>query len=82
MKHVEKWNGDLGPTSVVVGPTRFELTPRPNGEYWVQGMGKMSLEEVIEYAAQIAAQENRWVGAEQIHVQVIFRFIGCRGLTQ
>lgn len=74
MKHVEQWNYGLGPTAVVVGPTRLELTPRPNGEYWVQGIGKMSLEEVVEYAAQIAAQEWRWVAADQIHVQVIFGF--------
>ena len=74
MKHVEEWNFDIGPTAVVVGPTRFELTPRPNGEYWVHGIGKMSLEEIVEYASQIAAQEMRWVAAEQIHVQVIFGF--------
>ena len=74
MNHVEKWNDELVPTSVVVGPTRFELTPRPNGEYWVQGLGKMSLGEIVEYASQVSAQEMRWVAAEQIHVQVIFGF--------
>lgn len=74
MKHIEQWNDELVPIAVVVGPTRFELTPRPNGEYWVQGMGKMSLGEIVEYASQIAAQEMRWVAAEQIHVQVIFGF--------
>ena len=73
MKHVEKWNDGLVPTAVVVGPTRFELMPRPSGECWVQGLGKMSLEEIVEYAAQIAAQENRWVAAEAVHVQVIFK---------
>jgi len=73
MTHVEKWDEELVPAVVVVGTTRFELTPRPNGEYWVNGLGKMSLSEVVEYASQIAAQEMRWVNVSEIHVQVIYR---------
>lgn len=73
MTHIEQWDDKLVPAAVVVGTTRFELTPRLNGEYWVKGLGKMSLGEVVEYASQIAAQEGRWVAKEYIHVQVVFR---------
>jgi len=73
MTHIEKWDDKLVPAAVVVGTSRFELTRRPNGEYWVNGLGKMSLSEVVEYASQIAAQEMRWVNVSEIHVQVIYR---------